>query len=84
MHGFQFAPRLIAAGQPRLVGGGEEDKSGRLQLLQMWSGVLVDLEFIQCNWPDLLPSFNSDLIQHPVSFKKYAQFQVVRLCFGFW
>ena len=82
MHGFQFAPGLIAARQARLVGGGEEDKSGRLQLLQMRRGIMVDLKLIQCQWPDLVPTFNPDLVEHPVSFKKYTQFQAVRLCFG--
>jgi hypothetical protein len=79
MHEFQFAPRLITSGEARLVGYGQEDKTSRFQLLKLWGGLLINLKLIQRKRPDLVSAFNPDLVEHPITFKKHAQFHAVRL-----
>jgi len=47
MHAVQFTAGLVAAGEARLIGGGDKDKAGGLELFDKGYGFLIDFEVLQ-------------------------------------
>jgi len=71
MHAIEFAPGQRAAGQRRLIGGGDQNEPRRLQLSQQRYGGLDYFELFQRERADLTLAVDDGLIQDAVPFDEY-------------
>src|SRR5436189_240019 len=72
VHPIQVAPGLVTAREAGLVGGGDEDESGRLQFGERFLRGGDHLEFFQRQRRDLLLGSYPDLIKDRIAFDDYC------------
>lgn len=72
VHEVEFSPGLVAAGDPGLIGGADQDEARRLESAQGGEGVRVDVEFIQGQGCDLVVSLGAHEVQDSVSLEEHS------------
>lgn len=74
VHPVQLAAGLIATRQAGLIGGGDEQEAGCLQLFQQRESLLVQMEFLQRQRADLMLPVNPYVVQYAIALQKYTWF----------
>jgi hypothetical protein len=68
VHAVELATGLVSAGEPRLIGGDDQDKAGFLEHAQGWFGLLLNTKFLQSERRDLILRPYANLVEDPVPF----------------
>lgn len=71
VHAVEFAAGDGAVGEAGLIGGGDEDEAGGLEILEERQGLLVDVELVERAGRDLLLAFGARQVEDAVALDEY-------------